>query len=281
MASILWELTDESHVIEVGERNQAVEVWYTRNLGDGPTGLRNPKDTHSLMDTCPPQYGQPHTDARLIGAIVRRKRLIYGPVKNAAKVMVWYDSAVRFNFGQYLARGATGKTVMDEHFIPVVDGQTLMVHWTRCGYRAITYRTVTVFSSAFNTDSVQSAISENAGSLYFFPTDRIPASPPFSVESDVNQQTTMPFLLVGGYCVDLGNGLKKAVYEFKSSGRVPIIDKTQYGGKDNIPKLDYLEEYAVDISVAPGVVGRITPLAIKRYDVGKMLPSGNWFIPLP
>lgn len=274
-----WTLLDEQCQPTIGERNFVLEVWGTENLDAAGLG-DNPTDLTTLVDSCPPQYGDPHPDPRMAGALVRWKRCIYGPARNRAKVAVFYDSAIQYSFGDYYSRGVSGSSQLMPHHVPALSSAATGVRTlVEYGYRVHSTRVVTCFSSAFNPDLVQHTINENAGAWYFFRTRDELQLPDFSVSGDAPVDHGQAMLLSGGRAVDLNNGMKKAVYEFTTTGRVRKYAAGDIGSAVDTPELGYLDEYAV---TNDGSSWSVTAKPFwKIYPKGNPLPTGNVFRPIP
>lgn len=276
MAVPMFTLTKEGFVLEVGERFQAVEIFVCENLDAAGFG-DNPTDAETLLYSFGlPAYGTPHPDPKLPGAIVRRKRVIYGPTQNRCKVAAFYDSWVRFRFGNYTSRW-TGRSGEDPMVVPIINNKVW--HNQIWGVRSWSERQLTIFSAAFDPDKTQQTIFENTGCWYFFKKDAANGAPDYSVSGDVIPDAGVPVRLVGGGCEDLGNGMKKATYIFRTTGKVLARAAADVGSEVNLPALSYLEEYAVrgtanGYTIAPDPVPR-------RYPKGNALPTGNYFNPLP
>lgn len=275
MPNPTWTLLDEGcHPHVGGARNYVTEIWGTEDLDAAQLG-NNPTDIKTLIDTCPPQYGQPHPDGGLVGALVRWKECIYGPTRNRAKVAVFYDSAVNFRLGNYLSRGREGDSNLEAHRVPVCTPFTC--NWIAYGHRVFSTKIVNVFSGSFDPDKIQHTIMENSGAWYFFRTTNGLAMPDFSVSGDVIPEEGFPALLAGGYTQDTGTGLIKVVYRFMTKGKTLPILGSDIGSVYDLPALGYLGEYKVD----PTDSYRPRGVAFhKLYPRGANLPTGNVFNPI-
>ncbi len=275
MAIPTWKRIDPLVINNERTRVVVQELWRTDELTvDNPLG-------EELIDSVPVQFDQPHSDPRWAsrGCKCVSKRLVYGPLRRIAKVLVTYDSDSRFGFGYSPKTNRSNKSLQYDLVLPIlqqtVSGSDLRYDLVErvVGIRPAMRRTFTQDITG-QTDLIAAAIVPNIGHRYFLRLRNGAAGPPASVDDSFPLPDGIQIILFDFSVTDLGNSYNRVVYEFRWMGPVPAIRGTDVGSLVDYPALGELDEYNFPFSdPASALLNGVGVIdGLKLYPPGLTLP---------
>ncbi len=276
MAIPTWKRIDPLVINNERTRVVVQELWRTDELTvDNPLG-------EELIDSVPVQFDQPHSDPRWAsrGCKCVSKRLVYGPLRRIAKVLVTYDSDSRFGFGYSPKTNRSNKSLQYDLVLPIIQSVGTSSSDVRydlvervMGVRPAMRRTFTQDITG-QTDLIAAAIVPNIGHRYFLRLRNGAAGPPASVDGDDPQPDGIQIVLFDFSVTDLGNSYNRVIYEFRWWGPVRAIAGSTVRSLCNYPALGELDQYDFPFENPSLAVG--TTLAkidgLKLYPPGLTLP---------
>lgn len=276
MAVPVWTRIDPLTVDDQRYRVVIQELWRTDSLTlDVPPG-------DELIGSVPVQINQLHSDPTWAarGCQCISKRLVYGPIRRVAKVLVTYDSNIRFGFGYYPRTNKSNKSLRMPWYVPVLKASgTSSLNGTvgfverPFGMRPAMRRIFTKDITG-DSDQIAAAIVENLNKRYFLRLRNGAAGPPSSVDGDDPVPDGIQIVLQDFSVTDLGNQYNRVVYEFMWYGPVRAIAGTDVGSLCNYPALNELDVYDFPFDNPASAVGLTIPKidGLKLYLPGGTLP---------